>query len=543
MLKCLVLFGALLGFTVTMGLAATPETRPSLLSNGDFAKLEANWPADWPHVEGATWEKEGDLGFLRLTSPQPGQMVMVYRQVILPSLLPPALEVRLRLRHTDIKSGEKEWNDARIIAHFKNEAGRVLKPEPQTPSYRGSSKGWIDYTYIIKVPAHAHLFEIMPALFQVASGTLDLAQCQVFAATADQLPKLLSVASITLVPANPASLPSELHVAGNQLQNKDAKNIWLQGLSVDSLQWSAAGEHIDKSIPVAIDQWKANVIRLPVKENFWAGKGPWQGPDGGVAYRKIVDAAVEAAGSRGAYLVIDLHQFGAPMPEHVEFWTDVATRYKNHPAVLFELFNEPHSISWKVWRDGGDLTDKNNKNTDVNAKENTQETTGEVSTGMQALVNAVRATGARNIIIAGGLDWGYDLSGVMNGYALDDRGGNGIMYSSHVYPWKTDWQGKTLIAADKYPIFVGEVGCPEKWEDFAFIPPNMRQEKLGPGCTWPVDMLGMIQKHKLNWTGFSFHPKCGPMVILDWNYTPTPYWGVFVKDALSGKQFEMQKMR
>ena len=55
-------------------------------------------------------------------------------------------------------------------------------------------------------------------------------------------------------------------------------------------------------------------------------------------------------------------------------------------------------------------------------------------------------------------------------------------------------------------------------------------------------MLGLIQKYKLNWTGFSFHPTCGPNVISDWDYTPTPYWGVFVKDALAGKPFELKKM-
>jgi hypothetical protein len=33
------------------------------------------------------------------------------------------------------------------------------------------------------------------------------------------------------------------------------------------------------------------------------------------------------------------------------------------------------------------------------------------------------------------------------------------------------------------------------------------------------------------------------MVISDWQYTPTPYWGAFVKDALAGKAFEMKKVR
>jgi hypothetical protein len=32
-------------------------------------------------------------------------------------------------------------------------------------------------------------------------------------------------------------------------------------------------------------------------------------------------------------------------------------------------------------------------------------------------------------------------------------------------------------------------------------------------------------------------------MLMDWDYTPTPYWGVFVKEALSGKPFELKKLR
>jgi hypothetical protein len=329
-----------------------------------------------------------------------------------------------------------------------------------------------------------------------------------------------------------AKLPPELRVAGNQLQTADGKAVWLQGVCVDSLQWSATGDHLLQSLPVAVEQWKASIIRLPVNDEFWFGRGQWQ-RDKGAYYRKLVETAIDAVASRGAYVALDLHRFGAPMPAHAEFWKEVAAQYKNHPAVLFELFNEAHGISWELWRDGGEL--KNAKHKDVNAAENDEKASGPVSVGMQKLVDTVRAAGANNIVIAGGLDWGYDLAGIMEGFALQEREGNGIMYSSHVYPWKSDWQGKTLVAAEKHPLFIGEVGCQPK--------PMPWQKTTEDPATWAPDVIGMIQTHKLNWTGFSFHPTCGPNVIQDWQYTPTPYWGAYVKEALAGKTFELKKLR
>jgi len=542
--RSLVLAAGLAAASLCFAADDTP-TVPSLLPNGKFEldSKGAGWPDGWAHPAGSSWEKEGDTHFLRLKSSEPGKTVLLYELLTLPSPPPPALEFRLRVRYSDIKPGKENWFDGRIMGHFKDASGKVVKPDPGTPSFKGSSGGWVDKSYYVKVPASAHTMEIMPCLFQVASGTLDFARFEVFPAADDKLPKPPPIVpSQTMTMPEVSKLPPELHASGNHLETKDGKAVWLQGLCVDSLEWTAAGEHLAQTIPVAVDQWKANVIRLPVKQNFWFGRGPWQKGDGGIAYRKLVDDVVEAVTARGAYLVLDLHVFGAPMAEHVEFWKDAATRYKNNPGVIFELFNEPHSISWKVWRDGGPL--KSDKHKDENAAENSEQQEGDVSTGMQALIDAVRSTGARNLVIAGGLDWGFDLSGVIKDYPLQDKdGADGIMYSSHIYPWKSDWQKHTLDAAAKYPVFIGEVGNLAKWEDFKFIPESARHEPVGVESQWPRDMIGMIQKNKLNWTAFSFHPKTGPMVILDWDYTPTPYWGVYVKDALAGKQFEMKRMR
>lgn len=351
--------------------------------------------------------------------------------------------------------------------------------------------------------------------------------------------KVYEMMSPVIPPPPSEKLPPPLHVAGNEIHTPDGKPIWLQGLCVDSLQWSGVGERVVQSIIVAIEDWKANVIRLPIqmREDYWFGNGEWQN-DGGALYRQIVDSCVNATAARGAYIVIDLHKFRAPTEDDVTFWKDVATRYKNHPAVIFELFNEPHDITWEVWRDGGTVTDKVAPKEGV-AKENEVALKTFKAVGMQELVDIVRATGAKNMLVVGGLDWSYDLRGILNGYALDDRGGNGIVYSSHIYPWKRDWQRYFLDAAEKYPLFIGEVGAIRAWEDFGFIGPEMRYPLDG----WAEDMIALIQKHKLHWTGFSFHPTCGPPAISDWDYTPTSFWGVYVKAALAGKQFELKAMR
>jgi len=519
-------------------LICTAAVPVSLLSNGDFGQADGKGGfVDWPMVAGASAQTEDAVHFVHLESAEPEKTVLLYREVKLPQPLPAALELRLRVRYA-VTPGKNSWFDARVMMLFKDKDGKELKAKPAAPYFRGVSKGWVNKSEFFAVPKRAQTIAIMPCLLQVKQGTLDLAECELFPATAEQLPPPPPMIPSEILGA-PVAAPAELHVVGNHLETAAAKTVWLQGLCIDSLEWSAGGEHLPQSIPVATDQWHANVIRLPVSSKMWWGHGGYQ-KDNGLAYRQLVDACIATAYGHGAYVALDLHRFGLPAPEDVAFWKDAAQRYKNNPALILELFNEPHSMSWKAWRSGG-APDGAGRQA---IAENDQESDAPTTTGLQALVEAVRGTGAKNLLIAGGLDWGYDLSGVVAGYALEDKAGaDGIMYSSHIYPWKKDWQHNTLDAAAKFPVFVGEVGCPQKWEDFSFIPPGARSEKLGPGCTWPGDVIGMLQKYKINWTGFCFHPKCGPPLILDWTYAPNDFWGIYVKDALGGKHFELERMR
>jgi len=531
----------------------------NLLANGDFETLNkaGTWPAGWGNGPSAeiTAQVEDGQRFLRLTQQTPEKLLLLYRVIPLRSQTA-GLEIFMRYRTTNIKKGKKSLGDARVIFHFLDgartgrlEVGNNLKPEPPTIGFASNASHWTEVTQRCVVPAGATKLQMMAGLWFAGAGVIDFdvlritpmstdavqamldkEQTEREAASRQQRDREIALAQIMALP--PTS--GELKVVGNQVLNANGTAVWLQGVCVDSMQWSA-GENILWSTRVALDEWKANIIRLPIDEKFWFGHGNGQEPGDETNYRTLVDAVVRLVAARGAHVILDLHSFGAPTQVHVAFWQDAAKRYGNNPAVLFELFNEPHGISWKVWRDGGDFNSGDHIVADEGAAENDIKVIGNTSTGMQALVDVVRATGAQNIVIVGGVDWSYDLTGVVDGFALDDRGGNGMIYVSHVYPWKSGWEKKFLVAAKRFPIIITEVGCqptPMPWQKTTEDP-----------ATWAPDMLGLIQKHRLHWTGFSFHPQTGPRVILDWNYTPSPYWGAYVKEALGGKVFELKTMR
>ena len=494
---------------------AAANSNDSLFHNGDLESGSDGKPADWGLVDGATWEKEGGNHFLRLLSPGPGAMVMVYRAVELGADTK-ALRLQYKVRYENIIPGKESWFDGRIMLNFKGQDKKVVTPGPNHPNFKGTSAKWREAEQEFRVPKGAVTLELMFTLFNAQGGQLDFDDIRLTPIPvqaideAEAAAKVKDDARIAAMPRPKAQvaapvaekLPSALHVVGNQLQNVSGSNVWLQGVAIPSLEWSGAGDHVLESIGVAIKDWKANCIRLPVRENFWAGRGPYQN-DGGMQYRQIIDDAINACAGNGIYLVLDLHDFRAANEQHLAFWKEVSHKYANHPAVLFELLNEPHDIPWEVWRSGGVVTDKK-KPGDATAAENEQKLQSFTAVGMQQLLDAVRQQGAKNVVVIGGLDWGYDLSGVLDGHALEEHGGNGIVYSSHVYPWKSDWEGKFLKASEKYPLFLGEVGADIK--KMSFIPPERQEDPY----TWAPDMIGVIQKHKLNWTAWCFHPESTP---------------------------------
>lgn len=515
----------------------------NLFVNGDLQAGSATQPDKWglKNDQGITCESEGDNRFLRLTSLKPGSTVLTYREFSFkPDDAGKFLRMTFKMRCNNVVKGDKAWFVGTLFIQFLDDGGKKLSPVVKgIPRMTGTHAQWEDKTIEMQIPENTVKLQVMPVLFNVASGTMDFDD---FTLTyinalgeAFQPPKKLRAHTAVFPVDGGKPHPLPIKVVGNKVIDSSGKEIWLQGINIPSLGWSATGEQIFTATVVAIDEWHANIIRLAVRHNFWFGESDYQS-DGGKAYRELVDKLVETTASRGAYLLLDLHEFKAIQPKHLKFWEDAATRYKNHPAVIFGLFNEPHSISWDVWRNGGEVKEKIKPKAGVVA-ENTENYRTFISPGMQKCMDVIRQTGAKNVCTIGGLDWSATLDGVLNGYAIDDNGGDGIIYEAHCYNWKKDWQGHFLNAAQKHPVLMGELGADIK--PMGFLPKGAEEDPY----TWVPDFLGCVQKYKLHWTAWCFHTGSSPRMLADWDFTPTPFWGQFAKDALAGKQFVMKKMR
>jgi endoglucanase len=307
-------------------------------------------------------------------------------------------------------------------------------------------------------------------------------------------------------PENPPTAPDGYYVDGNTVYDADDQPHRFLGVARPSLEWSSSGESLSGQDYQHMADWGANTVRIALNQGFWLDGSSVHD----AAYPSIIDQQIGWAHDAGLDVILDLHWSDrgdfATTPDQqrmadansIAFWTALADRYQSDGHILFELYNEPHDISWAVWRNGGDSGE------------------GWNAVGMQQLYDAVRATGAENLVIAGGLDFAYDLTGLPGDGEID---GYNIMYASHPYDydnkqpsaWPTDWG----FVADSHPVIVTEFGS------------------FDCDASYTSALLDYADQHQLSWTAWAWFPGgCDfPSLIEDWNATPTAT-GTLVRDAL-----------
>ena len=201
----------------------------------------------------------------------------------------------------------------------------------------------------------------------------------------------------------------------------------------------------------------------------------------------------------------------------IDFWTSVATTFKNDPMVIFDLFNEPilnandrfgnapiaDNAAWACWRNGCSV-----------AK-------GQVA-GMQQMLNAVRATGAQQVVVAGGIEWSHNLD-VWLQFKPDDPTGN-LMAAFHVYQrplsdcdTQACWDGALKAVSQNVPVLTGEMG--EQDCAHGFID----------------DYMTGRTRRGISYLGWAWNPQnCNtfPALITNFDGTPTAF-GQGLKDHLA----------
>jgi hypothetical protein len=163
--------------------------------------------------------------------------------------------------------------------------------------------------------------------------------------------------------------------------DEEGRQRVLCGVNRSGLEYDKAGNGIsEEEIAFICQEWKAEIIRLPFNQE-------WMSHD--KAYANFVDEVIRWVWRNGAYAVLDLQWENTtvkipPIPNEdaIGLWRSIAERYKDEPAVLYDIHNEAHDTSWPAWR----------------------------ARAIQ-IIEAIRAVHPRALIFVSGLDWAFDLRG------------------------------------------------------------------------------------------------------------------------------------
>lgn len=206
-----------------------------------------------------------------------------------------------------------------------------------------------------------------------------------------------------------ASVALSIHVSGNRLLDRANHAVQLRGVNRSGFEfacvqgWGLVDGPTDAASIKAMKTWDINAVRVPLNEGCWLGLPSVPAQYRGAVYRQAVAGYVKRLTAAGLYVILDLHwnAHGLQSPDGQQvmadanhspaFWKSVAATFRNNHAIIFDLYNEPHDISWSCWKKGCT-------------------TDGWQTAGMQSLVTAVRSTGAKQPLMLGGLGYAGDLS-------------------------------------------------------------------------------------------------------------------------------------
>ncbi len=330
---------------------------------------------------------------------------------------------------------------------------------------------------------------------------------------------VVAIAVLSTAPGARATSLS-IKVRGNALVDGSGAPVRLLGVNRSGTEyacsqgWGIFDGPSDAASIAAMASWHTNAVRVPLNEDCWLGINGVSPSYGGPNYQSAVGAYVSALHNAGLVAILDLHwnapgtalargqQVMADADHAPAFWSSVATYFRTDPAVAFDLYNEPHDISWLCWRDGCATSG------------------GWQAAGMQSLVNAVRSAGASQPVLVGGLGWSSDLSSWLTYRPTDPA--NQVVASFHVYNFSgcsmSDcWTGQVAPVAASVPVVTGEIGENDCGSTF-----------IAAYMAW-ADAHGVSY---LGWTWDTWNCSSGPALITAYDGTATAF-GAGFRDHLT----------
>jgi hypothetical protein len=302
----------------------------------------------------------------------------------------------------------------------------------------------------------------------------------------------------------------------------------------------------------AIAGWKANAVRLPLNEASWLGltvtynDGSTASADPSGDYQATVIASVKAANAAGLYVILDLHWNApgnfAPVTQNpfmdsdhsLDFWTSIANAFKDNPAVLFELFNEPYlhpassdgdgvfpdNQNWNQAIRNGGITamyyrSLNGRTSGSQVNEGYSWTV----VGYQAALNAIRATGATNVVIMGGQGYDNDETWWTQYPPSDPLQQIALNYHAYESGWGYDPTGNSaeytaaqsiaVLAGPKVPVIFTEMGA---------------AVGNGVSTTYMTELTQLLDGEAWSGMAWTWNPWGGSNTLIQniTSYTPTP---------------------
>ena len=323
-------------------------------------------------------------------------------------------------------------------------------------------------------------------------------------------------------------------VLGNQIIDRYGNPYLFHGIARDGLEYDCQGpagldwQHLaylgSGNNTATETYWGANTVRLPLSEGFWL-HGSKRSNCTAQHYQTVVKGVVATLTALRFNVILDLHWVDAggqstegggpwPMPDadSLLFWRQIASLYKHTPNVLFEAYNEPHPPSWSCWLANCSKLKDTVSSDDCHCKK----TLTYPGVGLSTIVKAIRATGANNLVLVGGMDWGFDLS-QLEKYPLN---ATNLVYDTHPYDYTNKqssfWDTAFGQLSSTYAMISAENGqydCGSKYMD---------------------QLLSYLDAHHMSWIGWAWvqggASVCTyPQLVKDMQGTPasTMGWSIY----------------